>query len=73
MTKGVRILSVVLLVLGIAFVLWGMDESHTLTNRVMKHVGGKYSSDVKWHVMSGVVMIAIGLGLLAGSFFKRKR
>lgn len=73
MTTGVRILGFVLLALGIAFLIWGMDMSETFANRFMKEMAGEYPEETKWYIFGGVAMIVVGLGILSAKFFKRKK
>jgi len=73
MTAGVRILGLVLLALGITFLVWGMNETHTFANRFLKEMAGKYPEETKWYIFGGITMIVVGVGILGASFFRRKR
>ena len=71
--KGfLRIGALVLVALGIAYLIWGLDLSDTFANRFMKEMAGEYPNKTENYIFGGVVMIAIGVGLLIFSFWKRE-
>lgn len=65
----IRILGFLLLGLGVAFILVGMDESGSFANRFLKETIGSYPAETKWYFFGGVAMAAVGLwALLKGRF-----
>ena len=72
MTAVVRILGLVILVLGITFLVWGMNETDTFANRFLKEMGNKYPEETKQYIFGGITMIVVGAGILVTSFFRRK-
>lgn len=72
MTVGIRILGLLSIALGITFLVWGMNETHTFANRFLKEMAGKYTEETKWYIFGGITMIVVGVGILAASY-KRKR
>lgn len=73
MNAVVRILGFLLLVLGITFLIWGFNISEGFADRFMKQMAGKYPEETKRYIFGGVTMIVLGVGILATSFFRRKR
>lgn len=67
----IRILGFLLLALGIAFLLVGMDESGSFANRFLKEMVGSYPAETKWYFFGGVAMIAVGLWVLLKGRLKR--
>ena len=73
MTSMIRILGLLLLVLGITFFIWGLNVSEGFADRFMKQMAGKYPEEAKQYIFGGVTMIVLGVGILATSFFRRKK
>ncbi len=69
----VRTVGLVLLVLGITFLVWGMNESGTFANRVVKEVAGQYPEETKWYIFGGITMIVVGVGILSRGLFGAKK
>lgn len=72
MSVGIRVLGLVLLGLGIAFLIWGMNESDALANRFMREMSGKYPEETKRYIMGGITLIIVGVGILCADFFRKK-
>ncbi len=68
-----RVVGLLLLALGIAFLVYGMNQSETFANRFLKEMAGTYPEETKRFIFWGVAMIAIGVGILFASFFRRKK
>jgi Mg2+ and Co2+ transporter CorA len=73
MTAGIRILGLLLLALGITFLIWGMNISEGFADRFMKQMAGKNPEDARHYIFGGITMMVLGAGILATSFFRRKR
>lgn len=62
-----RILAIVLLVVGVALLFWGYQESETLTSEASEMVTGEPTDNAMWFLISGAIIGVIGLyGLLRG-------
>lgn len=72
-TAVIRILGLVLLALGITFLVWGENETHTFANRFLKEMANKYPEETKNYIFGGIIMIVVGIGILFTSFFNRKK
>jgi hypothetical protein len=73
MTKGLRILALLVLALGITSLTVGVKEKGKLSNRFKKEILGKYPKETKLYIYGGIAMIVAGAGILGISFFRRKR
>ena len=63
-----RLLSIILIVLGAALVIWGFQLSGGAANEVARSVTGSSSDAVMYRYIAGVISLAAG-GFL---FFKKK-
>lgn len=68
MISILRIAGLALVVLGAVFLFWGLDLSHSFSNRFMKEMAGDYPEETKKYVFGGIGMIIVGLGCLFYSF-----
>ena len=59
-----RLLGIVLLAVGIVLLGFGMNASHSVTEKVVEGVSGRYTNDTMWYIVSGIAMI-VGGGALA--------
>jgi drug/metabolite transporter (DMT)-like permease len=73
MNAGIRILGLLLLILGIVFIYLGVDLSESFSNRFMKEMAGTYPDETKRYFLWGIVMAVVGAGILAASYFRRKK
>lgn len=69
----VRILGLLLLVLGITFLIWGINETDTFSNRFLKEMANVYPEETKRYIFGGITMIVVGAGVLVASFFRKRR
>ncbi len=73
MNAGLRIFALIVLVIGIICIYFGLDLSHSLSNKVMKQMAGSYPEHTKRYFMWGAAMIVVGVIAFAATFFKRKK
>jgi hypothetical protein len=59
-----RILSIVLLVGGVAFLVIGMNSSHSMADQVSNTFTGRFTDQTTWYIVGGIVAAASGLLLL---------
>lgn len=72
MIAVVRILGLLLLALGIAFLIWGINETQTFSNRFLKEMANIYPDETKYYIFGGISMIVVGAGVLLASFFRKR-
>jgi hypothetical protein len=58
-----RILSIVLLVGGVAFLVIGMNSSHSLADQVSNTFTGRFTDHTTWYIVGGIAAAASGLML----------
>ena len=63
-----RIAGVVLLVIGIALFIVGMNSSHSLADRLSNTFTGRFTEATTWYIIGGVVSGVLGLLLLLAGF-----
>jgi hypothetical protein len=73
MAGGIRILGVLFIVLGITFLIWGLNQSDTFANRVVKEMSGSDTAETKRYIFGGITMLVVGAGILSLRFFRRKK
>lgn len=71
MNSMLRFTGVALVVLGVVFLFWGFDLSHSFSNRFMKEMAGDYPEETKRYIFGGIGMIIAGLGCFLYSFKRR--
>ena len=62
--QQMRLLSIVLIVLGAALIIWGYNMSGSAANEVIRAVQGSSSDAVMYRYIGGAVSLAAGLFLL---------
>lgn len=62
--QQMKLLSIVLVVLGAALILWGYNMSGSAANEVVRAVQGSSSDAVMYRYIGGAVSLAAGLFLL---------
>jgi len=62
--QQMRLLSIVLIVLGAALIIWGYNMSGSAANEVVRAVQGSSSDAVMYRYIGGAVSLAAGLFLL---------
>lgn len=60
-----RILGLVVLVIGVVLLVFGINATHSIGERVTEGVTGKYTSGTMWYIIAGIAGIVVG-GALAG-------
>jgi len=59
-----RILGIVLLVLGVAFLIFGMNSSHSFADQLSNAFTGRFTDTTQWYIVGGIVSGIVGLSLL---------
>jgi hypothetical protein len=65
MSNMIRILGLVVLVVGIALVVIGMNASHSLADQVSNTFTGRFTQVTTWYIVGGLAAGALGVGMLA--------
>jgi uncharacterized membrane protein len=60
-----RILGIVLLVVGVAVLIYGMNASHSLADRVSDTFTGRFTEATTWYIIGGAASGLLGLLLVA--------
>jgi len=59
-----RILGMVFLVVGVILLLFGLNSSQAITEKVVEGVTGRYTGMTMWYLIGGIALIVGGGGLL---------
>ena len=60
-----RILGMVLLVVGVAVLIYGMNASHSMADRMSDTFTGRFTEGTTWYIIGGAVSGLLGLLLVA--------
>lgn len=60
-----RIAGIVLLVVGVGVLIFGMDASHSVADRVSDTFTGRFTEATTWYIIGGVASGLLGLLLVA--------
>ena len=60
-----RILGIVLLVVGVAVLIYGIDASHSIADRVSDTFTGRFTEATTWYIIGGAASGLLGLLLVA--------
>jgi hypothetical protein len=60
-----RILGVVLLVVGVAVLIYGLNASHSMADRVSDTFTGRFTEATTWYIIGGGAAGLLGLLLVA--------
>jgi hypothetical protein len=67
-----RILGLVILIVGVALLIVGMNSSHSMVDQVSNTFTGRFTQATTWYILGGIATGLFGLFLmLAGSFGRR--
>lgn len=55
-----QIIGVVLLIIGVALVVYSMQRMDTFRETIAMKVSGKYSKETMWYLISGILMVIFG-------------
>jgi len=61
-----RIFGIVLLVVGVAVLVVGMNASHSVGDQVSKTFTGRFTKETMWYLIGGGAAALFGLLLIAG-------
>jgi uncharacterized membrane protein YidH (DUF202 family) len=56
-----RILGIVLLVVGVAIMVMGMNQSHSAGDQITNAVTGHYTDHTTWYIIGGIALGIVGL------------
>ena len=59
-----RLFGLILLVLGIAGFVIGMNSSHSMTDQLSNAFTGHFTDHTTWCLVGGILFAAVGLGML---------
>lgn len=62
--KPQAIVGIVLLLGGIALLIFGMNASHSVADQVSNTFTGKFTQDTMWYIIGGIVVGVLGLLML---------
>jgi hypothetical protein len=54
----------VLIILGVAILIFGMNASHSVADQVSNTVTGKFTQDTMWYILGGIAVGALGVFML---------
>jgi len=60
-----RITGIVLLVVGVAVLIFGLDASHSVADRVSDTFTGRFTEATTWYIIGGAASGLLGLLLVA--------
>ena len=60
-----RILGIVLLVVGVAVLIYGMNASHSVADRVSDTFSGRLTEATAWYIIGGAASGLLGMLLVA--------
>ena len=60
-----RILGIVLLVVGVAVLIYGIDASHSFADRLSDIFTGRFTEATTWYIIGGAASVLLGLLLVA--------
>lgn len=55
------IIGAVILVVGVALLIFGMNASHSVTDQVSNTFTGKFTQDTMWYIIGGIGLGVLGL------------
>ena len=59
-----RIVGLLLLVAGVAFLVIGMNASHSIADQVSNTFAGRFTQTTTWYIVGGLAAAVVGLVLL---------
>ncbi|HZZ42813.1 MAG TPA: DUF3185 family protein [Tepidisphaeraceae bacterium] len=60
-----RILGIVLLVVGVALLIMGVNASHSVADQVTHTFTGRFTDGTTWYILGGLVSAVLGAVMLA--------
>jgi len=60
-----RILGIVLLVVGVAVLIYGLNASHSMADRMSDTFTGRFTEGTTWYIIGGAASGLLGLLLVA--------
>jgi LPXTG-motif cell wall-anchored protein len=68
-----RILGFAFFVIGVVLLIFGMNASDSVSEKVVEGVTGHFSDKTTFYIIGGIVGIILGLGLFFSTFRKKRR
>jgi uncharacterized membrane protein len=59
-----RIVGIILLVVGVALFVVGMNSSHSMADQMSNTFTGRFTQATTWYILSGIVAGVVGIVLL---------
>ena len=59
-----RILGIVILVVGVVLLLFGLNSSQAVTEKIVEGVTGRFTSNTMLYLIGGIALIVGGFGLI---------
>jgi drug/metabolite transporter (DMT)-like permease len=56
-----RILGIVLLIVGVIFLIMGMNSSHSMADQVNNTFTGRFTERTTWYIIGGIALALLGL------------
>jgi hypothetical protein len=66
--SAARLVGLVLLIVGVILLVFGINATHSVGERAVETVTGKYTSNTMWYIVGGIASIIAGGGMI---FFGR--
>jgi hypothetical protein len=61
-----RILSIILLVVGVGLIVIGVNASHSISDQVSNTFTGHFTQATTWYILGGIAAAVVGFVLLLG-------
>jgi len=58
-----RLIGFVILVVGVVLLVFGINASHSVSERIIEGFTGKFTDQTTWYLIGGIAAIALGAAL----------
>ena len=59
-----RVLGIVLLIIGVIFLVMGMNSSHSMADQVHNTFTGRFTERTTWYIIGGIALGLLGLAMV---------
>ncbi|MEI8198060.1 MAG: DUF3185 family protein [Phycisphaerae bacterium] len=59
-----RIIGVILLIVGVALFLVGMNSSHSMADQLSNAFAGRFTDHTTWYIIGGIVVGIVGFSMM---------